>query len=67
MTDYLTPVKAARRRKGWTLAELAAEIERAGCPVTTSALSRIENRERSPRPALAAALAKVLGLDAATL
>lgn len=63
----LNPVYAARRRKGWTLNDLAVAVREAGCEVTVSALSKIENGQRSPRPALAAALGNVLGLDAATL
>jgi transcriptional regulator with XRE-family HTH domain len=68
MTTTNAPdLKAARIRKGLTLRELAEAVTKAGCPVGFSALSKIEKGERSPRPALAAALGKVLDFDPADL
>jgi len=55
-------VRHLRQRKGWTLAELGAAVERA-----PSAISLIENGRREPRLSLLRTLAAVLGVDLADL
>jgi transcriptional regulator with XRE-family HTH domain len=59
-----TPTRAARLRRGWTLRQLAAECAEKGVAIDHSQLARIERGEHTPRPALRAALAELLDLDA---
>lgn len=66
-TEVTSAVKAARLAKGWTLRQLADAVTEAGVEVDYSALSKIENGVRSPRPGLRAALAQVLGIDALSI
>jgi transcriptional regulator with XRE-family HTH domain len=52
-----------RLSRGWTLRDLASQCEREGIPrPSDSNLSVIERGETTPRPALRAALCKVLDL-----
>lgn len=72
-TEVTSAVKSARLAKGWTLRELAdavsAHVGADGkrTEVDYSALSKIENGIRSPRPGLRAALAAVLEIDALSI
>ncbi|WP_127131909.1 XRE family transcriptional regulator [Georgenia sp. SYP-B2076] len=55
-------IRHARQAKGWTLAELAARVERA-----PSLLSQVENGRREPRLALLRTIARELGVSVADL
>lgn len=72
-TEVTSAVKAARLAKGWTLRQLADAVSQyvdsdgRRVEVDYSALSKIENGVRSPRPGLRAALAAVLGIDALSI
>jgi transcriptional regulator with XRE-family HTH domain len=58
----MTRVKAERIRRGWTQVQLAYRVG-----IHTSDISRIENGHLRPLPKHRQALARVLGLDHATL
>lgn len=58
------PVRAARIRKGLTLAQVAEQCTEQGVPLSEGHLSRIERRKYAGTPRVRAALAKVLDLDA---
>lgn len=60
-------METARLAKGLTHRKLAEELTAAGQEVSHSQLVRIENGQSSPRPALRAALANALGIDASQL
>lgn len=62
----LRPMRAARIRLGLTLLQLAKKCEEHGVTISEGALSRIERGQFAGRPETRAALAAVLGLDAAT-
>jgi len=55
--------KQQRLRRGLTLRQLADLCADEGTPVDYGQLGRIERGEATPRPALRAALAKLLELD----
>lgn len=57
-----SPMKTARLDKGWTLRDLAAELQAAGTPASDGNLSRIEQGKVAPNPALRNALCRLLGL-----
>jgi transcriptional regulator with XRE-family HTH domain len=62
-----SPMETARLAKGLTHRKLAEIVTAAGQEVSHSQLVRIENGQSSPRPALRAALANALGIDASQL
>jgi transcriptional regulator with XRE-family HTH domain len=66
-TAATSPMQTARLGKGYTHRRLAEMCTDAGVQVSHSQLVRIENGESSPRPALRAVLAKVLGIDGTKL
>jgi transcriptional regulator with XRE-family HTH domain len=53
----------ARLRRGMTQAELAQACRKLGVSASDSQLSKIERGLFTPRPALRAALARILDLD----
>ena len=63
MSETTEPMRAARLTKGLTQRKLAELCAEQGQAVSHSQLVRIENGESSPRPALRAVLAAVLGLN----
>jgi transcriptional regulator with XRE-family HTH domain len=62
-----SPMRDARLAKGLTHRKLAELCAAAGQEVSHSQLVRIENAQSSPRPALRAVLAQVLGIDGTQL
>jgi transcriptional regulator with XRE-family HTH domain len=62
-----TPVRAARIRKGLTLAQVAEQCTNdQGVPLSEAHLSRIERGKNAGSPRIRAALAALLDLDAFT-
>ena len=59
-----SPSQRARLKRGMTLQQVADACAARGVPVSEGQVSRIERGHATPRPALRAALAKVLELDA---
>jgi transcriptional regulator with XRE-family HTH domain len=59
-------MRVARLRLGLTLQQVAEKCEERGVTISIGALSRIERGRFSGRPETRAALAAVLGLDAAS-
>lgn len=60
-----SPIKAQRLKRGWTLRDLVAECKTAGVRADVGQLSRYERGLATPRPAVRAVLARLLGLDVA--
>lgn len=58
-----SPMQTARLGKGLTHRALAEQCQLAGVAVDHSQLVRIERGQSSPRPALRATLASVLGIE----
>ena len=56
-------LRAARRRKGWTVREVAEQCMKAGTKVDFSNYARYEHGQRLPSPKTLVVIAKVLGLD----
>ena len=58
-----TSFRSERLRRGWTLQQLEEMCRDKGAPITYTQLSRIDRGKATPRPALRAVLAELLGLD----
>ena len=54
----MTPMKKARKERGWTLADLASAIRANGTQIDAGNLSRIERGAQVPSPELAEAICK---------
>lgn len=60
-------MRGRREELGLTLRDLAAECRRQGAPISNSQLSKIERGvTETPRPAVRAALRRILGIDPVT-
>lgn len=55
----MTPLKQARKAKGWRLADLVDRLRAVDCDIDTGNLSRIENEKQQASTALAEKLCKV--------
>lgn len=67
VSQTTSTIRAARLRRGLTLRALAEQCAAEGVSVHYSQLGKIEAGKNTPRPALRAAIAKVLELDALDL
>lgn len=57
----MTPLKKARKEKGWRLADLVDRLRAVGEETDTGNLSRIERGIQRPSPKLAESICKVFG------
>lgn len=57
----MTPLRKARKEKGWRLADLVERLRAAGEETDTGNLSRIERGIQQPSPKMAESICKVFG------
>lgn len=55
----MTPLKRARKNRGWRLIDVVGQVRRAGGGLETGGLSRIERNQQTASPALAAQLCRI--------
>ena len=62
----MTPLKKARKAKGWSLTELSARLAAIGESVDTGNLSRIERGIQRPSALMAENICRVIGRKSLT-